>query len=79
MIAAKLADRPYSVVITYDDTDPRNPYYIAENPELPGCLSDGETPEDALANLADARREYILSLLEDGLPVPSPATVTNRG
>lgn len=67
------------VIITYDDTDPDNPYYIAENPELPGCLSDGETPEEALANLADARREYVFSLLEDGLSVPSPATVTNKG
>lgn len=46
--------------------------YLASNPELPGCMSQGETPDEAVDNLRDARALYIRSLLEDGLDVPEP-------
>jgi predicted RNase H-like HicB family nuclease len=71
--AKELAARPYTIVITRDDTDEEFPYYVVYNPELPRCLADGETIQEALVNLEDARTEYILSLLQDGLPVPPPA------
>jgi hypothetical protein len=35
-------------------------------------MAQGKTPEEALHELDQARFEYILSLLEDGLPVPGP-------
>jgi predicted RNase H-like HicB family nuclease len=47
--------------------------YVAEHPDLPGCMSDGGTPEEALANLDDARRLYLETLLINGLPIPEPA------
>jgi predicted RNase H-like HicB family nuclease len=72
--AKELAARPYTTVIARDDTDKEFPYYVVYNPELPRCLADGETIQEALVNLEDARTEYILSLLQDGLPVPPPAT-----
>jgi len=40
-----------------EDTD-GNPCWIAVDPMRPGCMSDGETPEEARANLADARVLY---------------------
>jgi predicted RNase H-like HicB family nuclease len=46
--------------------------YIAQNPELPGCKSQGRTPKEAIANLAAARIDFIYFLIEDGLPVPDP-------
>jgi antitoxin HicB len=45
--------------------------YTVEVPSLPGCISEGDTVEEALANVRDAIRGYIELLEEDGLPVPS--------
>jgi predicted RNase H-like HicB family nuclease len=45
-------------------------YWVAECPSLPGCLSQGKTREEAVANARDAIRQYILALEEDSLPVP---------
>jgi predicted RNase H-like HicB family nuclease len=45
-------------------------YWIAEVPSLPGCLSQGTTREDAIANVKEAIHAYVAALEEDGLPVP---------
>lgn len=71
--ARELAARPYSILISLENTVQDERVLLAAHPELPGCMSDGLTLAEALENLADARYEYILSLLEDGLPVPEPA------
>ena len=41
-------------------------------PELPGCLSQGETVEEALAMIREAQRLWIEVALEDGIPIPQP-------
>ena len=46
--------------------------FIAVAPELPGCMSDGETPEEALANGYDAIACWIEGALEMGRVVPEP-------
>jgi antitoxin HicB len=46
--------------------------WLAEVPELPGCLSDGETPEDALANVREAIECWLAAALEDGDTPPVP-------
>jgi len=45
-------------------------YWVAECPSLPGCVSQGMTKEEAIANIKEAIEGYILVLEEDGLPVP---------
>jgi len=45
-------------------------YWIAECASLPGCVSQGKTKEEAIANVREAIRGYIAALKEDGLPVP---------
>ena len=45
-------------------------YWVAECPSLPGCISQGETKEMAIANIREAIKEYIAVLKDDGLPVP---------
>jgi predicted RNase H-like HicB family nuclease len=45
-------------------------YWVAECPSLPGCLSQGKTKEEAVANIREAIRGYIASLEEDNLAVP---------
>jgi len=45
-------------------------YWVAECPSLPGCISQGKTKQEAIANIKEAIEGYIVSLEEDGLPVP---------
>ena len=45
-------------------------YWVAECPSLPGCISQGKTRQEAIANIREAIEGYIVSLEEDGLPVP---------
>jgi predicted RNase H-like HicB family nuclease len=47
--------------------------WLAEVPELPGCMSDGETPQEAVENVMDAIACWIEAAEEDGRPVPQPA------
>ena len=54
------------VVITHG----QDGYWVAECPSLPGCISQGKTREDAVANIKEAIEGYVISLKEDGLPVP---------
>ena len=42
-------------------------------PDLPGCMSDGETPEAALANVVDAIEAWIEAAHDMGRPVPAPS------
>jgi antitoxin HicB len=41
-------------------------------PDLPGCLSDGDTPEEALHNGFDAARSWLLTAREFGDAIPQP-------
>lgn len=50
--------------------------WLATVPDLPGCISDGETPEDALANVADAIGCWIDAAHRLGREVPSPTFVS---
>ena len=47
--------------------------YLIEFPDLLGCMSDGETVEEAIAHGADAKRDWIAAMVEAGRPVPPPA------
>ena len=56
-------------VIVEQDEDGR---FVATCPTLPGCISEGDTREAALANIRDAVAGYIASLKKHGEPVPPP-------
>jgi len=45
-------------------------YWVAECPSLPGCISQGESREEAIENIKEAILGYIAALAEDGLPIP---------
>jgi predicted RNase H-like HicB family nuclease len=45
--------------------------WVAECPSLPGCISQGLTREEAVANAREAIAGYIAALEDDDLPVPS--------
>jgi predicted RNase H-like HicB family nuclease len=45
-------------------------FWVVECPSLPGCISQGETKESAIANIKEAIELYIDCLEDDGLAVP---------
>ena len=46
--------------------------FVATVPDLPGCMSDGDTPEEALANVQDAIATWIEAANDLGHTVPKP-------
>jgi predicted RNase H-like HicB family nuclease len=46
-------------------------YIVAECPALPGCLSQGRTRDEAIANIKEAITGYLESLRKHGEPLPS--------
>ncbi|HKZ51583.1 MAG TPA: type II toxin-antitoxin system HicB family antitoxin, partial [Dehalococcoidia bacterium] len=49
--------------------------YWAEVPALPGCYSQGESVEEALAHVKEAIELYVETLREDGQPIPKDQDV----
>ena len=47
--------------------------YLAIVPDLPGCMSDGETPEEALKNVQEAISSWIESAKEWKQDIPKPS------
>ncbi len=47
--------------------------FIATVPDLPGCMSDGESPQEALANVDDAIRTWIEAAQDLGHSIPAPS------
>ena len=47
-------------------------FFVAECPTLPGCISEGNSREDAIRNLKDAAKGYLKSLKKHNEPVPPP-------
>ncbi|HZA24252.1 MAG TPA: type II toxin-antitoxin system HicB family antitoxin [Dehalococcoidia bacterium] len=45
--------------------------YVAHVPALRGCVSQGDSREEAISNIKEAIEVYIEALLEDGLTVPT--------
>lgn len=58
----------YRVLIEQDEDG----FFVAECPSLPGCISQGKTREDAVANMQDAIKGYIESLKKHDEPIPPP-------
>ena len=54
--------------------DPDEGGYAVSYPTLKGCLSSGETIDEAVSNAEDAKREWITSALESGIEIPEPDT-----
>jgi antitoxin HicB len=66
--ATEATNKHYRVALRYDPDG----YWVAEHPELPGCLADGATEQEALTSLELARELWLESRRATGLPVPDP-------
>ncbi len=59
----------YEVIIFWSDEDGS---FIAEVPELPGCMADGQTYQEAVANAEAAIQQWIETAGELGRTIPEP-------
>ena len=59
---------PYTIELT---SDPEGGWFAAIK-ELPGCITQGDTPEEALEMIRDAQAGWLSVALEDGDPIPEP-------
>lgn len=59
----------YEIVIYWSNEDRA---YIAEVPELPGCMADGKTHQEAVANAEVVIQEWIETAREEGRLIPEP-------
>ncbi len=59
----------YEIIIYWSEEDKA---FIAEVPELSGCMADGETYQDALSNVEVIIQEWIETARELGRPIPQP-------
>ncbi len=60
----------FRVVIEQDEDGK----FIATAPSLPGCMSQGDSREEAMRNITDAIQGYLESLDKSGDPIPMPIT-----
>ena len=59
----------YEIILFWSDDDNA---YIAEVPELAGCMADGKTAQEALNNVEVIAEEWIETALELGREIPVP-------
>ena len=59
----------YEVIVYWSHEDDA---YVAEVPELPGCMADGSSYQEALANAEVVIQEWIDTARELGRPIPGP-------
>lgn len=62
---------PYTIELT-PDTDG---YWFATIPLLKGCITQGDSREDALAMLDEAKTLWLETAMEEGISIPEPAGV----
>jgi predicted RNase H-like HicB family nuclease len=59
----------YELIVSWMDEDG---VFVADVPELPGCVAHGNTPIEAVANAQDAIALWLDVAHESGRPVPEP-------
>ncbi len=59
----------YELIIYWSDEDQA---FVVEVPELPGCMADGDTYEQAVANARQVIEEWIATARDLGCPIPEP-------
>lgn len=60
---------PYKLEIIPDTEESG---FVASYPELPGCISCGETIAEVVANIEDAKKEWLLASIESGIEINEP-------
>jgi len=69
---------PYTIIVEQWD-DGEGPYYVGRVAELPHCMIHGNTPEEAVSEIGEVKRDWIKSNLERGIKIPEPIPNKNSG
>ena len=64
---------PYHITLVRDEDIDGLAGWVASVAELPGCLAQGDSPEDAAAAIRETMAIWFETMLEDGKPIPPPA------
>ena len=59
----------YEIIIYWSEEDG---CFIAEVPELPGCMADGETRQQVLSNIETIIDEWLEAATAEGRDIPAP-------
>ena len=51
--------------------------FVVSYPDLPGCITCGETVESAVANAADAKKAWVAAALDEGVVIHEPDSMEN--
>lgn len=62
---------PYTIEIIQEDAE----IWFARVKELPGCMTEGDSAQEAAEMILDAKKAWIEVALEDGQPIPEPRPV----
>jgi len=62
-------ENKYEIIIFWSDEDSA---FVADVPELPGCMAHGSSHAEALANAEEAAQLWIATARELGRPIPHP-------
>jgi predicted RNase H-like HicB family nuclease len=71
-VLEELVARPYRIKLYPVSEEDGQVEWVAEIPDLPGCVGCGDTPEEALEMVSDAKKAWIEIALTDGKRVPEP-------
>jgi predicted RNase H-like HicB family nuclease len=69
MYGEAMSESQYEMIIYWDKTDN---IYVADVPELPGCMAHGKSKKEALENAEKAVEFWLKTAKEDGIQIPEP-------
>ena len=65
--------------VLHEPSEDQGWLYMAEIPDLPGCRAWAESPADALTELSEVAKQFILSYQERGKPLPDKIVRAQTG
>ena len=71
-LVEQYARLPYTVSAVFDTDGEGNSGYVSRVEELPGCLAQGKTIEEAIERAYGALRAWLAVAIEDGMEIPEP-------
>jgi predicted RNase H-like HicB family nuclease len=66
---------PYHIVLVPDEDEDGRSGWVAEVSELPGCMSQGATPQEAVTGIRDAMQGWLSVAIEDKRDIPEPRPI----
>ena len=69
MYGEAMSESQYEMIIYWDKADN---IYVADVPELPGCMAHGKSKKEALENAEKAVEFWLKTAKEDGIQIPEP-------